>query len=110
MGVSHGASIVVAVSGGGDPISRRVYRSNRWRQVRLVALERDDWVCQIQGSKCSTRATCVDHVIPCRVAPERAYDLGNLRAACQWCNNQQMVDDREGRGDAHGRFERRRVW
>ena len=99
-----------AMSGGGDPVSRRVYQSRRWRQVRQVALERDDWLCQIRGPKCSTQATCVDHVIPCRVSPERAYDLANLRAACRWCNNQQAVDDREGRGDAHGRFARRRAW
>ena len=93
-----------------DPISRRVYRSNRWRRVRDVVLERDDWVCQINGVKCSGRATCVDHVVPCRVSPDLAYELANLRASCFWCNNQRAVDDRVGRGDAHGRFARRRVW
>jgi 5-methylcytosine-specific restriction protein A len=57
----------------------------RWKTVRLEALARDKYICQIAGSKCTTTATEVDHIQP--VAFNGAWwDLSNLRASCKNCN------------------------
>ena len=56
-----------------------------WPTIRLQVLERDEHTCRIQGPRCTTRATHVDHIIPWSEggAP---YDPDNLRAACTACN------------------------
>ena len=105
------ALYALGVAGGrGDPVSRGVYGSSRWRRVRRLVLDRDEYLCQVRGERCEGHASCVDHVKPVRVAPELAFELGNLRASCNWCNNMRAVDDREGRGDVHERFKQRRAW
>jgi len=57
----------------------------RWKTVRLEVLARDKHKCQIAGTKCTTIADQVDHIIP--VAYGGAWwDHDNLRASCQNCN------------------------
>lgn len=65
-------------------MTRRVYRGP-WPRVRRSVLERDGYVCQIKGPKCTTVATHVDHIIP-ELAGGSWYDEANLRAACRTCN------------------------
>lgn len=58
----------------------------KWPKVRLAVLARDGYLCQIKGPGCTTKATCVDHIVP----PEDGgswWDQSNLRAACFQCNN-----------------------
>ena len=59
--------------------------TSQWRRVRLVVLERDDYICKVQGPKCERKATDVDHIIP---VPDggAVFDTYNLRAACHRCN------------------------
>jgi 5-methylcytosine-specific restriction endonuclease McrA len=56
-----------------------------WPKVRHAILERDTHTCQIQGPKCTTEATDVDHIIPWQEGGAW-YDPDNLRAACAKCN------------------------
>ncbi len=42
-----------------------------WKTIRRYVLERDRYTCQIQGRKCTTGATCVDHIVP----PDRRRGL-----------------------------------
>jgi 5-methylcytosine-specific restriction protein A len=57
----------------------------KWKTVRLEVLARDKHNCQIAGSKCTTIADQVDHIIP--VAYGGAWwDTDNLRASCKNCN------------------------
>jgi 5-methylcytosine-specific restriction protein A len=57
----------------------------QWKTVRLEVLARDKHKCQIAGTKCTTIADQVDHIIP--VAYGGAWwDLDNLRASCRNCN------------------------
>lgn len=64
---------------------RNVYAIGAWPKIRLAVLERDEWVCQIQGRHCLKRATEADHIIP--IAAGGAWlDMDNLRAACKPCN------------------------
>ena len=54
--------------------------TQRWRSLRKLILERDNYVCWM----CGNRANQVDHLVPPPVgtdAPE------NLAAACGPCNN-----------------------
>lgn len=66
------------------PTPRQVYGAG-WRKVRLEVLERDEYVCQIRGERCSVAATVVDHIVPWRLGGA-LYDATNLRAACSSCN------------------------
>jgi hypothetical protein len=60
--------------------------SGPWQRIRRQILARDAHTCQIRGSRCTTTATEVDHIVP--VSQGGAwYDPLNLRGACQACNN-----------------------
>lgn len=76
--------------------------SRQWQALRLWVLDRDRWVCQINGPTCTRHATVVDHVVP--VADGGPYvDPSNLRAACVTCNGQRSAvrtNDRR-RSDRH---------
>jgi 5-methylcytosine-specific restriction endonuclease McrA len=70
----------------------------RWRQVRLLVLRRDGYLCQIQGPGCAGQADAVDHVIALRQGGPR-LDPGNLVAACSHCNSAKGNRDREPRSE-----------
>ena len=60
-------------------------RSSQAKALRLWVLDRDRWLCQINGPRCTHVATCVDHVVP--VADGGAeHDARNMRASCVPCN------------------------
>ncbi len=65
------------------------YHSPAWRRVRLLALQRDNYLCKIGTSKKCTRiATEVHHIQPLEDFPELALDLGNLISCCWWCHEE----------------------
>lgn len=64
--------------------SRPVLRSPRWKAVRAEVLRRDDFKCVHCGARGRLE---VDHKIPVRLAPERAFDLNNLQALCRGCHS-----------------------
>lgn len=66
----------------GDPI----YRSAEWKLTRKRILIRDDYRCQLKGSRCLGAATMVDHWIPLCKGGSNADS--NLRASCKPCNTQ----------------------
>ena len=67
-----------------DRHSAAVLRSPRWKGARLSAKRRDGFMCV----KCGARHGLeVDHIIPVRDAPERAYDLTNLQTLCRACHS-----------------------
>jgi 5-methylcytosine-specific restriction endonuclease McrA len=67
-------------------MSGAIYSTPRWRAVRGYVLGRDHHRCQIQGPRCTTVATEVDHIreLDGGGAP---FDPANLRAACKPCNS-----------------------
>ena len=67
-----------------DRHSAAVIRSARWKGVRLEAKRRDGWKCVQCGEQGRLE---VDHIIPVRTAPERAYDLTNLQTLCVPCHS-----------------------
>lgn len=57
-----------------------------YRTLRLAVLDRDRWLCQIRGPRCTQRATEVDHIVA-RADGGDVWDTTNLRAACRACNS-----------------------
>lgn len=63
--------------------SARVTRGQRWKALRLQALERDGWQCVQCGER---RGLECDHVLPVRDRPELAHVLTNLQILCGRCH------------------------
>jgi hypothetical protein len=55
------------------------YDLPEWRHLRRRYLAAHP-ACEVAG--CNHRARHVDHVVPRRVAPHRAFDISNLQALC----------------------------
>lgn len=65
------------------------YQSQAWRRLRLLALQRDNYLCQeCLRKKRITRATEVHHVKPIADFPALALDLDNLESLCWDCHEQ----------------------
>lgn len=73
-------------------MARSVY-SGPWPRIRLKILERDGYVCQVRGRKCTHAADQVDHIVPV-IKGGSWWDESNLRASCQPCNLDRV--DRSG--------------
>ncbi|RBO54173.1 HNH endonuclease [Rhodovulum sp. BSW8] len=63
-------------------VGSAIYRTQRWKAVRLEAKRRDGWRCVECGAKGRLE---VDHITPLRDggAP---FDLGNLQCLCGRCH------------------------
>lgn len=55
-----------------------------WKKLRAAVLKRDRHQCQIRGSRCTTIATQVDHVV--EVADGGTDDMSNLQSCCTPCH------------------------
>ena len=60
-----------------------------WPRIRKQILQRDNHLCQIRGSRCTSTATHVDHIIPITQGGPW-WDHDNLRASCKNCNNDRI--------------------
>lgn len=63
--------------------SAKVTRGQRWKALRMQALDRDDWSCVQCGER---RRLEVDHIEPVRDRPDLAYSLTNLQTLCGRCH------------------------
>ena len=59
----------------------RALSGARWRKVRLAALRRDDWKCQL----CRGYGNEADHIQPLHRGGE-PYSLSNIRILCRGCH------------------------
>lgn len=79
--------------------SSKVTSKRLWkREVVPFILARDGYECQIAyPDRCRGRATTADKIIPAARRPDLAMDPGNLRAACDPCNQHKArTEDRAG--------------
>lgn len=68
------------------------YSTPQWRAVRLKALQRAGWCCEVCGTSVRAKgASRVDHRQPLRHHPELALALGNLVVKCARCDNRGAV-------------------
>lgn len=62
-------------------------RSQAWRDLRLLAIQRYGLICMCCGRENSRRFPInVDHVKPRKHFPELALDIENLQVLCGPCN------------------------
>lgn len=72
-----------------------------WRKIRLIALRRDQYLCQqCLKSDRPTSATEVDHIISINKAPELRLDLDNLASICGPCHKEKTNREDGGFGRA----------
>lgn len=72
-----------------DLIPEVFYKSWRWKELRLIALDTYGRRCVSCGAAPSADNSVVlnvDHIKPLRFNPELALDLSNLQVLCQDCN------------------------
>ena len=68
---------------------RGFYKWPAWRRLRLLALQRDNYLCQLKLSKKCTRiATEVHHIKPIDEFQELALELDNLTSSCWYCHEE----------------------
>lgn len=63
--------------------SAKVTRGQRWKALRMQALDRDDWACVQCGER---RRLEIDHIEPVKDRPDLAYSLANLQTLCGRCH------------------------
>ncbi|WP_079496118.1 HNH endonuclease [Mycobacteroides abscessus] len=64
--------------------SSRHASTAEWKRTRVRILRRDNNTCRIQGPRCTTQATAVDHIKP--VSLGGTDDPNNLQSACHACH------------------------
>jgi 5-methylcytosine-specific restriction endonuclease McrA len=62
------------------------YRTAEWLSSRADALRLSGYRCEWCGADRKKAFLHVDHVVPRIAAPERAFDLSNLRVLCEPCH------------------------
>ena len=68
------------------------YKSSAWRKIRVLALQRDNYLCQHCLKKGVLKiATEVHHIRPIADYPESALDLDNLISLCWPCHEETKV-------------------
>lgn len=73
----------------------KFYKSKEWRQLRLIALQRDKYECQMcKKNGKYHKAECVHHIKEVKLFPWLALTLSNLMSLCNACHNK--VHDRMG--------------
>lgn len=78
-----------------DQRSKGLYESMAWRRIRLVALDRDNYLCVMcLKDKKITQADMVDHIIPVKVNWELRLALSNLQSLCDGCHAIKTADDK----------------
>ena len=72
-----------------DPQKKSIIHSAAWRRLRLLALQRDHYLCQhCLGKNIIRKATEVHHIKPRSEHPELALDLDNLVSLCWDCHEE----------------------
>lgn len=89
------------------------YHTGAWQRVRLLALQRDGYLCQDCLEKMErgetdrvNRADTVHHIIPLEARPDLGLCLSNLRSICRDCHAQEHPEKggnnrREGETAVH---------
>lgn len=77
-------------------VGDRFYLEQKWKRVRLEALRRDRYICQLCGAKCLGKkrgkpSPEVDHIQPVKDRPDLAYELSNLRTLCKSCHSRHTL-------------------
>lgn len=75
------------------------YSTAAWRRTRTFVIARAGGRCEVEGPRCTGRATTCHHVLPSSQYPERFFDPANLQAACAPCNRHGAATASENRNN-----------
>lgn len=67
------------------------HQDSRWPAIRQQAKRRDNFKCTQCGSAGPLE---VHHRIPVVVAPDKAFDVGNVTTLCRECHLQETLRER----------------
>lgn len=74
---------------GGTLKDQGFYKRPAWRRVRLQALQRDHYMCQLRLSpRCTGIATEVHHIKELESHPDLGLNLDNLTSCCWYCHEE----------------------
>jgi 5-methylcytosine-specific restriction endonuclease McrA len=59
----------------------------QYRQMRVVVLDRDGWLCQQCGKKLIGDDATVDHIVPVSIDKSLSAEQSNMRAMCRTHNS-----------------------
>lgn len=63
------------------------YNTAQWQRLRRLVLANSPLCVFCERLGLTTRATDVDHIVPVRQAPRRAFDRTNLQPLCKRCHS-----------------------
>lgn len=70
------------------------YKSSAWRTIRKMALDRDNYLCQMcLKDKVIKDAEIVHHIVYVKDDFNKALDLDNLMCVCSSCHNKIHAND-----------------
>ena len=76
--------------------TKALYKSKAWSKLRVMALDRDNHLCQMCIRKgVYTPANLVHHIIYVKSDFSKSLDLDNLMCVCSKCHNKIHSDDEE---------------
>lgn len=70
------------------------YSRARWRKFRRYFLANNQVCVACKAHGIVTPATEVDHIVPLRDDPARAYDVDNMQALCHSCHSRKTSRER----------------
>jgi len=69
-------------------MTTNIYQSKEWKKLRVMVLRRDSYSCVFCNSNLRGKGLSrVDHIVPVKEDPSRAFDMDNLRSLCSSCDN-----------------------
>lgn len=81
-----------------NPEARAFYKSAAWQKVRIIILQRDNYLCQecLKNNKL-TVANTVHHIEPLLDNWDKGLDEENLEAICESCHNKEHPEKGSGK-------------
>lgn len=84
-----------------DDTVRRLYRTERWRELRAWQLRREPFCAECEASGFhNIIAEVVDHITPHRGNPALFFDPDNLQSLCKSCHDSKTAREDGGFGRA----------
>jgi 5-methylcytosine-specific restriction protein A len=68
----------------------------RWRRIRRMVLQRDNFTCQAKRAGCLGLATQVDHIQPKDLGGEDKES--NLQSLCEYCHVVKTAEEKRSKG------------
>lgn len=70
-------------------MSKKFYKSKKWKKKRQSILKRDEYLCrECKRYGKTTQATTVHHILPLEQRPDLKLNSINLISLCNECHNQ----------------------